>query len=217
MPARIKVEKGERYGRLSIIKEVKKRKGRRYFLCECDCGTRKEVRFVNLRSGHSKSCGCLRDERNRTSNLQHGKYGTGIYNSWHSMKQRCSNENNATYKYYGARAITFCDQWEDFQPFYDWAMDNGYKEGLTIERIDVNGNYCPGNCTWITQEEQLFNTRNSIKIEFNGEVKCLKEWWREIKEDINISYQSLSKRLNNGWSIERAFTEPKNEKYDSYA
>ena len=215
MPARIKVEPGEKYNRWTIIEEVEKKKGKRYFLCRCDCGTIREVRFIALRSGGSKSCGCLRNDKSRERRTTHGKWGTKIYECWHHMKQRCLNENDNNYDYYGGRGISVCEEWMDFENFYEWAIENGYKEGLTLERIDVNGDYCPENCTWVTQAEQLNNTRRTRKITFQGKTQSLKEWWREIKDEINITYQSLRKRLNNGWEVERAFTEPKHEGFDT--
>ena len=202
MPARIKVEKGERYGRLSIIKEVKKRKGRRYFLCECDCGTKKEIDLSKLRSGNTKSCGCLNSELAIKRNSTHGMSKTRIYHIWAGIKDRIFNKKATSYEYYGGRGIEVCSEWMEFEPFHEWAISNGYKENLTLERIDVNGNYCPENCTWITQKEQCYNTRSNLIINYKGEKKPLKEWTK----DLTLDYLVVYKRLKRGWPVDKAFT-----------
>lgn len=204
MGKRIFVEKGERYGRFTIIKEIEKRKKKRYFQCKCDCGNIRNVRFVALRAGTIKSCGCLRDEQNRTVAVTHGKNKTRLYSIWHGMKQRCLNPNLKGYKYYGGRGIKVCKTWLEFEGFYDWAVNNGYNKNLTIERIDVNGNYEPHNCEWIPMENQSKNTRRTTIIEFNGTSLCVAEWARKI----GISNSAMQKRIKN-WPIEKALTTPK--------
>ena len=96
-------------------------------------------------------------------------------------------------------------------------MEKGYKENLTIERIDVNKGYCSENCIWIKKEKQKYNTTKSNFITYKGRTKCLKAWWVELKEDIGVTYSTLNKRLKNGWSIDRAFTESKHKEFDRYA
>jgi hypothetical protein len=157
---RIDVKPGDRYGRLTIISESNSRRGLRYFLCKCECGNIIDARFVMLRSGQTKSCGCLRNENNRISGYKHGAKYTRIYRCWADMKRRCLTPGNSSFKWYGGRGITICDDWmSDFRAFYDWAIANGYSNNLTLDRIDVNGMYEPSNCRWITIQEQQRNRR----------------------------------------------------------
>jgi hypothetical protein len=143
--------------------------------------------------------------------FKHGKRHTRLYTTYANIKTRCYNTKNIRYKHYGARGITMCDEWlNDFQAFYDWAMANGYQEELTIDRIDVNGNYEPSNCRWVNWRGQQNNRGNNHLIEFNGQVHTMAEWAR-ISE---IPYQTLARRINTyGWSVERALTEKVGDSY----
>lgn len=124
-----------------------------------------------------------------------------LYHSWKHMKQRCYNNNDRDYKDYGARGITVCDEWKnDFMSFYDWAINNGYDDTLTIDRIDVNGNYEPNNCQWATRKQQSRNRRNIKQYTINGETHCLSEWC----ELLNINFDMVRARLYRGWTIIRA-------------
>ena len=137
------------------------------------------------------------------NHLKHGMRYTRLYNIWRSMNQRCYNEKSVNFGRYGARGITVCDEWkEDFQSFHEWAMANGYSEELTIDRIDVNGNYEPSNCRWSTYKEQANNKRNSRIIECNGVSHTLGEW----SEITGIRLATIWERLRKGWSPERALT-----------
>ena len=134
----------------------------------------------------------------------HGKFNTRIYRIWGNMKGRCYCKSRREYKNYGNRGITVCDEWlHDFQAFYDWAMNNGYNENLTLDRKDVNGNYEPSNCRWITNEEQQSNKRYNKMITYSGETRSLAQWAREY----NMCYKTLQKRIDK-WGTERAFSEP---------
>lgn len=204
MGKRIEVKQGDKYGRFTIVCEVEKRKSQRYFKCKCDCGNERIVRFVALNSGESKSCGCLRDEQNKTVNLKHGEYGTRLHSIWHSMLQRCLNPNSRAYKFYGKKGITVCEEWRKYEAFSAWAKANGYREDLTIDRIKSARNYEPQNCRWATMNEQSRNKSNSKLITFKNETLCESDW----ADRIGISRQSLSKRLKK-LSIEEALTKPK--------
>lgn len=135
---------------------------------------------------------------------KHGKYKTKLYNVYHSMLDRCLNEKSKVYKHYGSRGIKVFDEWlKDFSNFYNWAIGNGYKEGLSIDRIDVNGNYEPSNCRWVTQKEQNINKRNNKRYTYNSQTKTLTEWCR----DLNINYERTRSRIRMGWDFEKAIKE----------
>ncbi len=208
MPAPIDLT-GQKFGKLTALYSVSNGKKRMWY-CKCDCGKFKEkpVSTYDLKAGKTRSCGCLK--KNFTT-LTHGKSNSKLYYIWAGMKQRCLNKNDVNYHNYGGRGITVCDDWLSFEPFYEWAIKNGYKEGLTLERIDVNGNYEPSNCTWIPKGKQTLNTRANIQITYKGETKTLGEWAHELKLNYDLVYFRI-KKLN--WSVESAFETPV---WNSYA
>ncbi len=164
---------GERFGRLIVIKyEGIDKSHHRYFKCKCDCGNEKVIRGDRLKSGKARSCGCYKTEVHTI----HGKTNHPLHSVWRGMKARCENPKNHKYRIYGGRGITVCEEWHDFMNFYRWAMENGYQRGLSIDRIDVNGNYCPENCRWATRKEQQNNTRFTIYIAAYGKVHTISEW-----------------------------------------
>ena len=147
---------GQKFGRLTVIEKTTKRSphGEIIWKCRCKCGNITEVRGSNLLGGHTKSCGCLyKETREKHGDAKKGERAR-LYNIWIMIKDRCYNPNNRAYKWYGGRGIKVCEEWENNYPaFKTWALANGYKEGLTIDRIDNDGDYCPGNCQWITRAE----------------------------------------------------------------
>lgn len=198
---------GIRIGRLTVL-ERGERMGNRtgaYWRCKCDCGSVVIVYGAELRNGYTKSCGCLRLDMIRKS-PEEKHTGTRLYAIWQGMKRRTLTKTNPRYADYGGRGITICDEWkDDFEAFRDWALSNGYRDDLSIDRKDVNGNYCPENCRWATDLEQGNNTRRNRRLEYNGEVHTLTEW-AKIK---GIKITTLSARINTyKWSIEKALTEP---------
>lgn len=135
-------------------------------------------------------------------NYKHGKRHTRIYHIFLDMKQRCLNPKCRHYKNYGARGVTICSEWlEDFMTFYNWSMENGYTETLTIDRIDVNGNYCPENCRWVTLSEQQNNRRSCRMITYKGKTQNLKAWAKEY----NMNYDKLRYRLDNWKDLDKIF------------
>lgn len=191
----------QKFGRLIAIKVSEKRSGRKtYWDCVCDCGKIKTVRTDSLKSGKVRSCGCLKKEQdsinlpNGQGVVTHGLSKERIYGIWRGMKSRCQDTDNKKYHNYGGRGINVCKEWQDVKIFYKWALENGYEEDLTIERINVNGNYEPSNCTWATWKEQANNKTNSLFIEHEGRVKTLAQW----SEDTGIPYGTLKSRMNYG-------------------
>lgn len=170
----IKDETGKRYGRLIVLKKVESKGNRAMYLCKCDCGNEKIICGRNLREGRTMSCGCLRKERARDATITHGMTGTRLHGEWRQMKSRCSIKSSSNYQYYGGRGISICKGWDnDFNRFKDWALSNGYSEELTLDRIDVNGNYEPSNCRWVTLSVQARNrrTRCTSKTGISGVMK----------------------------------------------
>ena len=137
----------------------------------------------------------------------HGQRRTKLYGVWCTMKSRCNNKNTRSYKDYGGRGIKVCEEWfNSFGSFYEWSIQNGYKEGLQIDRIDNNGNYCPENCRWITRKENMNNTSKNVFLEYNGDTKTLSQW----SDIVGTSEKLISERLKRGWSAEQALFGKKN-------
>lgn len=197
---------GKKFGMLTVIKRDGADNQRNpTWLCKCDCGNEKIVRGNLLKSGNTKSCGCINREKVKMLNFVTGAYKSRLHRIWDAMKQRCLNQKNNNYHRYGARGIMVCEEWRNnFKAFYDWAMGNGYTDDLTIDRIDNDGNYCPENCRWATLHEQNRNRRTSRMITFNGKTQCMLDWAKELE----IKPITMVARFRRGWSVERAFNTP---------
>lgn len=184
MPRKHKVInlEGKRFGKWIVLSYEDKSR----WNCRCDCGTSKSIHGTTLRGGTSTNCGCVR----RT----HGMDGSKIHRLWSYMKERCNSENHKSYEDYGGRGITYHEEWEGFIPFMEWATANGYEEGLTLDRIDVNGNYEPSNCRFITNLEQQRNKRTSRYVTINDETKTVSAW----AEQCGVSRQTIRARLERG-------------------
>lgn len=192
---------GQRFGRLTVISEEPSKNRHSRWRCLCDCGNVKIADGPALRAGSVKSCGCLQKDRVREANTTHGERGTRIYHIWEGMKRRCYRKSTTHFERWGGRGIAVCNEWHTYEPFRDWALANGYRDDLTIDRIDVNGDYSPENCRWATYKEQNRNRRSNVF--YKG--KCLAEWC----EEIGISLGTVSCRIRkSGWSIEKALFTP---------
>lgn len=202
MPPKLDLH-GKRYGRLEVTGTSDNIGRDTAWLCRCDCGRRVVIKTTCLRSKGTKSCGCLQRERAMESATKHGKCGTRLYQCWADMKQRCSNPNNASYPNYGGRGIQVCDAWQEFEPFMEWALANGYEDRLELDRIDNDDGYEPGNCRWVTREQQALNRSDNRLLTHADKTKTLKEW----AEETGIDYDALRGRLDRGWPVARALTE----------
>lgn len=207
---------GKRFGRLTVIKQEGYDKRRHaLWLCKCQCGNEKTIRGSDLLHSGTISCGCLKKESAKKQMTTHGKTNTRLYPIWRGMRARCYHETSPFYNEYGGRGITMCEAWEnDFMAFYNWAYENGYDENApkgecTLDRIDVNGNYEPSNCRWVSMEIQNKNKRKCMLITYNGETHTLPEWAKIT----GINYMTLRRRiLKDHWNVEKALTTKLNRK-----
>lgn len=193
---------GMKFGRLTVLCRAEDRvykDGRKRIAwnCRCDCGNTKEVLGENLKSGYTKSCGCLQKEKAAMAQLKHGEADSRLYNVWSAIKRRCFNSTVPEYHRYGGRGITMCNEWLDYEVFSNWARANGYRDDAprgecTIDRIDNNGDYCPDNCRWVNQQDQMNNVSYNHYVTYNGENHTVAEWSRIY----NIPYTRLLQRLN---------------------
>lgn len=195
---------GQKFNLLTVISENGVDKfGRKTWLCKCDCGNESIVPSTSLVKGDVKSCGCLRGKNLITHNHSNER----LHSIWKGIRRRCNNPHEKSYKDYGGRGIKLCDEWNNYENFREWALSHGYRDDLTIDRIDVNKNYCPTNCRWLTKQEQARNKQNTLWVKYNGELKSLPEW----AEYLGINYHTLFRRIYNlKWDIKKAFETPSN-------
>lgn len=190
---------GQRFGRLTVIDFAENVNHKNKWLCKCDCGNYKKVSSSDLRANKVKSCGCLWKENSLLRGkaaYKDGRSKERLYKIYQGMLTRCTNSNREDWKRYGGRGIAICEEWKDYEKFRDWALNNGYQENLTIDRINVNKGYSPGNCRWITLKEQARNKRNTVKLTINGVEKPLATWCEETYKD----YNKVLRRKEDGWS-----------------
>lgn len=186
---------GQRFSRLVVV-SLHSKDGSAKWNCICDCGSTKVVQTSSLRRGATKSCGCLQKERASSANKTHGMRRHPMYNTWTGIKKRCYNENNPSYNNYGGRGITVCERWlESFDNFLE-DMFPTWKEGLSLDRIDVNGNYEPSNCQWANDIEQANNKRETRYI---GD-KTLRDYCKER----GLKVRSMREKINTGMTPEEA-------------
>lgn len=186
---------GQVFGRLTVFKQATSAKsGNIRWFCICDCGSETITYGSHLRNGNTKSCGCLEKEVKGKTAIKHGMSGTRLYNIWSWMKRRCNDTKTKSYPDYGGRGITYCNEWEKFEPFRDWAMESGYTDALTIDRINVNGNYEPSNCRWADKKTQANNTRDNVHVTIDGITKTIPGWANEC----GVSVGTLWWRYYNG-------------------
>jgi len=200
----MKIQPADKFFRLTVISfEGRNKSYDSLWLCQCDCGHELIVRGGALKNGHTKSCGCLQKERVSKSHTTHGFSHEKLYKVWIGIKGRCYNPKDWSFKNYGARGILIYKEWnENYMAFRNWSKINGYKEGLTIDRINNDGNYEPSNCRWIPKSIQSKNRRNRKILTFNGITKKVIDWACIT----NIPGRNINQRIRSGWSPERALT-----------
>lgn len=186
---------GVKFGKLIVIERLPHERGKKTrYKCRCDCGNYSIVSSSNLATGHCTSCGC--------SVKKHGlAKKERLYTIWVVMRQRCRDTDR---KNYGGRGIKVCDEWQNYSKFREWALSHGYADNLSIDRINVNGNYEPSNCRWANAKQQALNKRNNHLLAYKGKSQTIVQW----AEEIGISRVTLLTRIRRGWSVERAIETP---------
>jgi hypothetical protein len=210
MVSEAEISVGDRFERLVVIELGHHNSdGRKAAKCRCLCGKERIVILKHLRSGNTKSCGCLQRDKAGKRWRTHGMTGSRLHVVWKGMRGRCERPTFKAYRNYGGRGIKVCREWHTFRNFYDWAMANGYRQGLTIERIDNDGNYEPDNCRWATRKEQIKNRRNTKFLTAFGETKPMTEWVDDPR--CVVDYHVLKLRLRYKYPAEIAMTTPLRE------
>ncbi|PFA83974.1 hypothetical protein [Bacillus thuringiensis] len=182
--------------RWTPISFVEKRGSHEYWLYKCECGKEKIVRKKSVEQGGSLSCGCLSKELTISRQTTHGDYGTRLYKIWIAMKSRCSNPKTVNYEYYGGKGIKVCEEWKSYDSFKKWALENGYTDGLTIDRKYGDGDYEPNNCRWVTHKEQNRNLSSNYLITINGVTKCMSEWCELNGMDRQVAHKRIKRGMD---------------------
>lgn len=204
---------GQVFGRLTVLglSDLKNSKNRsRLWVCVCTCGNKVVKDTTHLKNGHVKSCGCLQKEHmdefkeKLAGRVTHGMSRERLFRIWDGMIKRCEDAASCSYKNYGGRGITVCEEWHSLESFIEWARNNGYSEDLSIDRIDNNAGYSPDNCRWANRIEQANNKRNNILITYNGETHTLPEW----STITGIKQATLRYRMGSGWDIYEVMNTP---------
>ena len=200
----------KRFGSLLVIGVAKKKfekYGNSSWACLCDCGNITIKSTTQLNKNKHSSCGCV------TSNIRHGENKTKLHRIWMTMRERTTRKKCQSYKHYGGRGIKVCEEWQTYENFRDWALSSGYEEGLSIERVDNDGDYCPENCVWADRYTQANNKRTNVKITLDGQTKTMSEWAR----DYGICYKLVHARINKlGQSPEKAIKTPVHKRKSKY-
>ena len=211
---------GKTFGELTVVKFVPTDNRRSYWLCKCSCGGEAIVYSGHLKCGHTTTCNnsshrigkkCSDDTKQKISNAntKHSGCGERLYRVWASMLNRCNNQNEIAYKWYGAKGIKVCDEWLDYANFRQWALSSGYDENAeahacSIDRIDGNGDYCPENCRWANAKTQANNRKSNVLLTYNGKTQTMMQW----SEETGVPYGLIQQRLNRGWGVQKAIEQP---------
>lgn len=203
--AKSNIVPGQRFGRLTVIERAPSRitaKGNAIgrWRCKCDCGNEITTTTGNLRSGDTKSCGCWKAEWDVLKMTTHGHSKERLHKVWKAMRKRCRNPANADYSHYGGRGIKVCPEWQSYPAFREWALDNGYRDDLTIDRVDVDGDYCPTNCRWVDRKTQGNNRSNNVYYAVDGETLTV----AQIAEKYHMKYTTVYNRLRRGLTAQEA-------------
>lgn len=189
--------KGQRFGKLTVLEKAGKQGTSQLWLCRCDCGNLVKVRANGLVRMGRDSCGCETRKKISQARFLHGETNSALYSVWRGMKKRCLVQTSIGYKNYGGRGIRICDEWkDDYLAFRNWALNNGYKQGLTIDRINNNGNYEPSNCRFTDYKKQANNRRSNRLLSVNGETKTIQEW----ADIMGVQRSLIANRKRMGWS-----------------
>lgn len=181
----------QKFGKLTALYRVgQNNKHHSIWHCKCECGKEKDILIDSLRSGRTKSCGCLVKQKTTERNTIHGFSKTRIYKEWKAMKERCYRMTHQYYNYYGGKGIEVCEEWKNsFKNFYEWAINNGYQDDLTLDRMDNNKDYMPNNCKWSTQIEQANNRTNNIEVFYDNDWRSVNEVAKIIDRTYGYVYQ----------------------------
>lgn len=199
--------KGHVFGRLTVKEKAEpyvspKGSKKTRWICSCECGGSTIVTSADLKRGDVVSCGCYKTERTIARMQTHGESNTKLHKIWKAMRKRCNNKNTSDYKYYGGKGVSVCNEWNDFMTFKEWSNNNGYKDGLTIDRIDPNGDYSPSNCRWISHKAQCNNRTTTRLYNYNNETLSI----AQLSEKYGVNYSTLYARLSRGLSVADAIS-----------